>query len=151
MTFMEVYNSLDFQRYCQKLTAEWTDLANDTAVVVLSLPTEKRTQIEKGGYMLRYAQRVALRIWGGGFRKQLDLDEYRSRIVAQSLRGYDATQVVSLIKQHINNPLYSIQAKMLLYAVEYGGARKLASKMGVPPRTVQRIIKEYIACLKSQL
>jgi hypothetical protein len=148
---MEVYTSQDFIRYLKSLTANYSDLANDTAAVILSMPIEKRTHIEEKGYMLRYAQRTALRLWGASFRCKLDTNEYKSKIIADSLPGIDKAKVILTIKRHLKTPQYSIQAKMLLYAVEYGGARKLAAKIGVPPRTIQRIINEYIKCLKSEL
>jgi hypothetical protein len=137
------------------LTNHYTDLMNDTAEQVYCLNESKRTQIEQDGYMLRYAQRMARNIHLNQQRKKnINLSEYAREMKAELLPDPINYKIALQVCKDLNNADKFIPAKMLLYAIEYGSNRKFAKHLGVPARTIDKIInnykKEVIECLKSE-
>lgn len=137
------------------LTKDYTDLMNDTAEQVYCIEESKRLKIEQDGYMLRYAQRMARNIHLNQKRKKhLNLSEHAREMKAELLPDQNNYKIVFQISKDLNNAEKFIPAKMLLYAIEHGSNRKFAKHLGVPSRTIDKIInnykKELIQCLKSE-
>lgn len=147
---MQVYQSLDFIKYCGSFKTDTQDLMNDTALVILSMNKDKRNKIEQDGYMLRYAQRTARNIFNNQ-KNKIDLVEYKHHLRTEMLPDCKLPNIFHLIKNDITNPDNSIPAKMLIYAVEHGSAQSFAKHMGVPYRGIQKIIKAYKDNIKKRI
>lgn len=147
MQFHQVYDCDDFTRYCHSLEPDrFDDLRQEVAIAIYTLPESQRKQIEKDGYMLRYAQRTAFYTHVKWYR-----DCKRNPVVTTPHPnpmnlGTDMNvreKALALIQSDLKCRQYSIPAKMLLYSAKHGSVREFSRISKIPYKTLHTIVSSY--------
>jgi len=148
VTYEQVYSCCDFIKYCKALEpARHDDLIQEVSLIIYSMDKSQKEDIEKQGYMLRYAQRTAFYTHVKWYRNQNKLP-----ILFDSIDPYFAPKgteikvrekAMNLIKQDLKTKEYSIPAKMFIYSCEHGSIQNFSKASKIPYKTLQMIVKGY--------